>query len=34
MGAVSTIVWTLLLILMLKYAYIVLFADDAGQGGE
>ena len=33
MGAVSLIVWTLTAILVVKYALIVLRADDNGQGG-
>lgn len=32
-GAVSLIVWTLTAILVVKYALIVLRADDNGQGG-
>ena len=33
MGAVSLIVWTLTAMLVVKYALIVLRADDNGQGG-
>ena len=32
-GSVSLIVWTLTAILVVKYALIVLLADDNGQGG-
>ena len=33
LGAVSIIFWELTLLLLLKYTYIVLRADDGGQGG-
>ena len=33
LGAISMVVWTLLLVVVLKYASIVLRADDDGQGG-
>ena len=33
LGAVSLIIWTLTIIVTVKYAVIVLFADDNGEGG-
>jgi KUP system potassium uptake protein len=33
LGALSLIIWTLTLIVSIKYIFIVLFADDEGQGG-
>ena len=33
LGALSLIIWTLTLIVSVKYVLIVLFADDEGEGG-
>ncbi len=33
LGALSLIIWTLTLIVSVKYMFIVLFADDEGEGG-
>ena len=33
LGAVSLIIWTLTLIVTVKYVFIVLRADDEGEGG-
>jgi KUP system potassium uptake protein len=32
-GSLSLIIWSLTLIVTVKYAFIVLFADDLGEGG-
>ncbi|RKP12941.1 potassium transporter, partial [Piptocephalis cylindrospora] len=33
LGVISCIIWSLTLILILKYCFIILFADDHGEGG-
>jgi len=33
MGALSLIIWSLTLIVTIKYVFIVLYADDEGEGG-